>query len=157
MRDLTMPGAAASFTDQPAGLIEMRSIEKTFHSGRLEYRALRGIDLTVHDGHLTAITGPSGSGKSTILNIATGIDRPTSGTVYVHHSLRVRTVLRALTFLRRLPALCRFRERSDREVHLTSRPRTGDVALPERWLIQLDAKGTRIQRTPAAIGRGVSC
>ncbi len=83
MRDPMTHTAATIPPSRPPGLIEMRAIEKTFRSGRLEYRALRGIDFVVHDGYLTAITGPSGSGKSTILNIATGIDRPTAGTVTV--------------------------------------------------------------------------
>lgn len=64
-------------------MIELRDVEKTYKSGRLEYRALRGIDLTIDSGDFTAIVGPSGSGKSTILNIVTGIDRPTAGTVTV--------------------------------------------------------------------------
>jgi len=64
-------------------LIELRGVEKTYHSGRLEYRALSGIDLTIDKGDFVAIVGPSGSGKSTILNIVTGIDRPTAGTVEV--------------------------------------------------------------------------
>jgi putative ABC transport system ATP-binding protein len=74
----------AAITDRESGsLIRLRGVEKTFHSGRLEYRALRGIDLDVNEGDFTAVVGPSGSGKSTILNILTGIDRPTAGTVTV--------------------------------------------------------------------------
>ena len=45
--------------------------------------ALRGVDLTIDDGDMVAIVGPSGSGKSTIMNMITGIDRPTAGTVTV--------------------------------------------------------------------------
>jgi putative ABC transport system ATP-binding protein len=51
--------------------------------GRLDYPALRGIDLTIEAGELVAIVGPSGSGKTTILNLITGIDRPSAGTVTV--------------------------------------------------------------------------
>jgi putative ABC transport system ATP-binding protein len=67
--------------EQP--LIELRGVEKVFRSGRLEYAALRGVDLVIDEGELAAIVGPSGSGKSTLLNMITGIDRPTSGTVTV--------------------------------------------------------------------------
>jgi putative ABC transport system ATP-binding protein len=62
-------------------LISLTGVEKTYRSGKLEYRALRGVDLSVGGGELVAVVGPSGSGKSTILNIITGIDRPTAGAV----------------------------------------------------------------------------
>src|SRR4051812_27987325 len=64
-------------------LIDLRSIEKVYRSGRLEYAALRGVDLQVDAGEMVSIVGPSGSGKSTILNLITGIDRPTAGTAVV--------------------------------------------------------------------------
>jgi putative ABC transport system ATP-binding protein len=64
-------------------LIELQGVEKTYRTGRLEYRALRGIDLRIRSGEMVSIVGPSGSGKSTALNLITGIDRPTSGTVTV--------------------------------------------------------------------------
>ena len=64
-------------------LIALAGVEKVYPLGRVEYRALRGVDLTVAAGELVAIVGPSGSGKSTILNLVTGIDRPTAGTVTV--------------------------------------------------------------------------
>ncbi len=64
-------------------IIRLTGIEKVYRSGRVQYPALRGIDLEVDAGELMAIVGPSGSGKSTILNIITGIDRPTAGTVAV--------------------------------------------------------------------------
>jgi putative ABC transport system ATP-binding protein len=64
-------------------LIELAGVEKVYSTGKLEYPALRGIDLTIGAGELVAIVGPSGSGKTTILNLVTGIDRPTAGTVTV--------------------------------------------------------------------------
>jgi putative ABC transport system ATP-binding protein len=64
-------------------LIELAGVEKVYRSGKLEYQALRGIDLTVDAGEMIAIVGPSGSGKSTIMNMITGIDRPTAGTITV--------------------------------------------------------------------------
>lgn len=64
-------------------MVRLKGVEKVFASGRLEYPALRGIDLVVDAGEFVALVGPSGSGKSTILNILTGIDRPTAGTVTV--------------------------------------------------------------------------
>ena len=66
-----------------APLIELAGVEKVYRTGKLEYRALRGVDLTIGAGDMVAIVGPSGSGKSTIMNMITGIDRPSAGTVTV--------------------------------------------------------------------------
>jgi putative ABC transport system ATP-binding protein len=66
-----------------ATLIELSGVEKVYRTGKLEYRALRGIDLSIAAGELVAIVGPSGSGKSTIINMITGIDRPSAGSVTV--------------------------------------------------------------------------
>jgi len=64
-------------------LIELEGVEKVYRMGKMDYRALRGVELSIVAGELVAIVGPSGSGKSTILNLVTGIDRPTAGTVTV--------------------------------------------------------------------------
>jgi putative ABC transport system ATP-binding protein len=72
-------------------LIELNRVEKSYRMGRLEYPALRGIELEIGTGELVAIVGPSGSGKTTILNLVTGIDRPTAGTVTVG-GLRIDTM-----------------------------------------------------------------
>jgi putative ABC transport system ATP-binding protein len=64
-------------------LIELAGVEKVYRTGKVEYRALRGVDLRIESGDMVAIVGPSGSGKSTIMNMVTGIDRPSAGTVTV--------------------------------------------------------------------------
>jgi putative ABC transport system ATP-binding protein len=66
-----------------ATLIELAGVEKVYRNGKLEYEALRGVDLSIAAGEMVAIVGPSGSGKSTIINMITGIDRPTAGAVTV--------------------------------------------------------------------------
>ncbi len=63
--------------------IEIRGLEKVYRTGKMEFRALKGIDISIEKGELTAVVGPSGSGKSTLLNMITGIDRPTKGEVVV--------------------------------------------------------------------------
>lgn len=81
------PAALAATHDAPSSgappLIVLDGVEKTYRTGRVEYRALRGVDLSIGAGEMVAVVGPSGSGKSTILNMITGIDRPTAGTVSV--------------------------------------------------------------------------
>ncbi|MEO5952045.1 MAG: ABC transporter ATP-binding protein [Chloroflexia bacterium] len=73
----SMPG------DQPGKIPVGRlvNVVKAYPMGNREYIALRGVNLTLYAGEFTAIVGPSGSGKSTILNMVTGIDRPTQGQV----------------------------------------------------------------------------
>jgi putative ABC transport system ATP-binding protein len=67
-----------------APLIVLAGAEKTYYSGRVAFRALRGIDLEIRAGEMVAIVGPSGSGKTTIVNLIAGIDRPSAGTVTVN-------------------------------------------------------------------------
>ena len=63
-----------------APLIELKHVGKTYTSGRLEYHALRDINLTIHAGELAAIIGPSGSGKSTLMHLIGLLDSTTEGT-----------------------------------------------------------------------------
>jgi putative ABC transport system ATP-binding protein len=64
--------------------IVLKDLDKIYNSGKLKFHALKRINLNIQEGELTAIVGPSGSGKSTILNMITGIDRPTKGTVVIN-------------------------------------------------------------------------
>ena len=68
-------------------LIDLDGVEKVYRTGKLEYSALRGVDLAIDEGEMVAIVGPSGSGKTTIMNMITGIDRPTAGGVSVDGKL----------------------------------------------------------------------
>ncbi len=64
-------------------LVSAKGLGKTFHNGRFEVPALRGVDLEVRQGEFTALVGPSGSGKSTLLNLLGALDKPTSGELTV--------------------------------------------------------------------------
>jgi putative ABC transport system ATP-binding protein len=64
-------------------LIQLRDVVKVYQMGRKEFVALKGVTLDIHAGEFVSIVGPSGSGKSTILNVVTGITKPTSGRVWV--------------------------------------------------------------------------
>ena len=64
-------------------IIELKSIVKAFPVGDSEITILHDISLDIHQGEFVSIVGPSGNGKSTLLNMITGIDRPTAGEVNV--------------------------------------------------------------------------
>ena len=64
-------------------LIDATNVKKDFHTGKVVVNALRGLDLTVHEGDFLSIVGPSGSGKTTLLNLIGALDVATSGTVKV--------------------------------------------------------------------------
>ena len=65
-------------------LIEIKELVKSFEVGGQEVSVLKGVSVSIEPGELVAITGPSGNGKSTLLNMITGIDRPTSGEVLIN-------------------------------------------------------------------------
>jgi len=77
--------------------IEVRKLVKTFDTPAGPLNVLRGIDLDVQQGDFIAMVGPSGSGKTTFLNMLTGIDSPTTGTVIVGGVDVVNTPQRKLT------------------------------------------------------------
>ncbi len=65
-------------------IIQLKNVVKTFRLGETDVMVLRGVSLEVRPGEFLAIVGPSGNGKSTLLNMITGIDRPTQGEVIVN-------------------------------------------------------------------------
>ncbi|MCK4614584.1 MAG: ABC transporter ATP-binding protein [Thermoplasmata archaeon] len=82
-------------------IIDARNIHKTYDTGKVKVRALRGLDLIVTKGEMVGIMGPSGCGKTTMLNCLSGLDDLTKGTVYLEGRLLnkmtddEKTVLRA--------------------------------------------------------------
>ncbi len=63
--------------------IEVRQLVKVYSTPAGDFTALKGVDLQVGSGEFVAVIGKSGSGKSTFINMLTGIDRPTSGEVWI--------------------------------------------------------------------------
>ncbi len=64
-------------------VVQVKDVVKSFPVGDGEITVLKGISFQVKGGEFVSIVGPSGNGKSTLLNMITGIDRPTDGEVVV--------------------------------------------------------------------------
>lgn len=64
-------------------VIRTENVTKTYDDNGVAVHAVNGVDLEISAGEFTAIVGPSGSGKSTFLNVISGLDQPTSGTVWL--------------------------------------------------------------------------
>jgi putative ABC transport system ATP-binding protein len=64
-------------------VVVANGVARQYGEGDTSVHALRGIDVEIPSGELTAVMGPSGSGKSTLMHILAGLDKPTSGSVHI--------------------------------------------------------------------------
>ncbi|MCU7678940.1 ABC transporter ATP-binding protein [Bacillus thuringiensis] len=64
-------------------VVRLENVVKTYGEGETQVQALKGINLSIHRGEFVTIVGASGSGKSTLLHILGGLDRPSSGNVFI--------------------------------------------------------------------------
>ena len=64
-------------------ILKIENLTKIYGKGENEVKALDNVSFSIEKGEFVAIIGPSGSGKSTLLHILGGVDRPTSGKVYM--------------------------------------------------------------------------
>ena len=100
--------------------IRLSALERYFQRGDSVVHALHKVDLTIYQGEFIALVGPSGSGKSTLLNLLGGLDRPSSGEIWLnglplheasasertrHRKERVGFVFQSFNLLPRLTAL----------------------------------------------------
>ena len=65
-------------------LIELRNVVKNYKTAVGDFPALKGVDLNLNAGEFVSVIGKSGSGKTTLINMIGGIDRPSSGEVWVN-------------------------------------------------------------------------
>ena len=96
-RERDEPGAG----QQPAVPVALREVSKLYRHGRAAVRALDGVSAEFARHSFTAVMGPSGSGKSTLLQCAAGLERPTSGEVWLAGQDLGRLSEKRLTRLRR--------------------------------------------------------
>ena len=68
---------------ESTNIVRVTDVYKTFRLGKVEVQALKGINLEIARGNYISIMGPSGSGKSTLFNMIGGLDKPTTGKVFI--------------------------------------------------------------------------
>ncbi|PEI39896.1 ABC transporter ATP-binding protein [Bacillus pseudomycoides] len=81
-------------------ILQVRDLSKIY-TGKVSYKALSNIDLTINKGEFVGIMGPSGSGKTTFLNMISTIDAPTSGEVLINGKNPYRLSSHDLALFRR--------------------------------------------------------
>ena len=65
-------------------ILKVENLTKSYGKGEAKVDAIKNINLSINKGEFVAIVGPSGSGKSTLLHLLGGVDKPTSGKVYIN-------------------------------------------------------------------------
>jgi len=68
---------------EAGNVVRVTNVTKSFKLGKIDVQALKGIDLEISKGDYISIMGPSGSGKSTLFNMIGGLDKPSSGKVFI--------------------------------------------------------------------------
>ena len=76
-------GSTGGAEPRPVPLVRTEALERVYRVGAREVHALQGVSLEVAPGRFVALRGRSGSGKTTLLNCVGGLDRPTSGRVWL--------------------------------------------------------------------------
>jgi putative ABC transport system ATP-binding protein len=147
------PGAVAVRTEQ---------LTRVYRTGGQSVTALAGVDATFARGTFTAVMGPSGSGKSTLLQTAAGLDRPTSGRVWIGATELSRLSETALTKLRRTQVGFVFQAFNligalTVEENILLPLRLADARPDRQWLAEVVERvglGDRLRHRPSALSGG---
>ena len=81
-------------------VVRTKDLAKEYTMGGITLRALDGVQLDIHKGEYISIMGPSGSGKSTLFNMIGGLDKPTTGTVFINDVDMAQLDAQELAYLR---------------------------------------------------------
>jgi putative ABC transport system ATP-binding protein len=65
-------------------VVKIENVTRVYQIGKVETKALRGVNLSIQSGEFTALVGPSGSGKTTLLQMIGCLDQPTTGSVCIN-------------------------------------------------------------------------
>ena len=146
-------------------LLQTVDLRKTYRVGKIDVEALRGVNLRIREGELTAIMGPSGCGKSTLMHILGAMTKPTSGKVLIEGKDIGGMSDAGLTAIRRekvgfvfqkfnlLPTLtARTNIEIARYIHSTSRKEGYDQHLAE--ILKLLMIDDKMGRKPAELSGG---
>jgi len=147
-----------------AAIIEAVDLHKTYHIGKIEVPALRGISFTVEKGEFVSVVGPSGSGKSTLFYLLGGLTRADSGAVFIDGADFARLSDSARTRLRKtkigfvfqkfnlLPTLDA-RSNIDVAIDIAGKNGDRDAAYFEK-IVGLLGLSKRLQHRPAELSGG---
>ncbi len=88
---------------RPTGsvLLSVKNLTKTYKLGKQHLTVVKDVSFDIYEGEIVAITGASGSGKSTLLHLMGGLDKPTSGDIFIDSTNLARLSDRKLSMFRR--------------------------------------------------------
>lgn len=92
--------AVTTAAEKKEYVVRTKDLVKEFTMGGQTLRALKGIQLDIYKGEYISIMGPSGSGKSTLFNMVGGLDKPTTGTVFINDVDMAQLDAQELAYLR---------------------------------------------------------
>jgi len=145
-------------------IVRVVAVTKTFSLGKMPVHVLKGVDLEVAAGEYLSIMGPSGSGKSTLFNMIGGLDRPTSGRVFIDEVdisqldayelawLRNRKIGYIFQTFNRIPVMSALENVT---LPMIFAGMSGDDAVDKgRGLLDLVGLGERFQHKPSELSGG---